>query len=121
MLKRLVIMALLLAVLAGGAQWLLDVSVGQTATATAADDGWRRTKQGWERLSPRIISARRETAGARQLPPSSRDDAGDKQAVTWGLHPLAFVIFLALGAVAAFCLLPGGNSPLARRQSQTLF
>ena len=124
MLKRLAILALLLSAIAGGMQWLLDLSVAQTAEATSAprDDGWRHTKQGWVRLSPRIIPAQLlDIDRAAKRPHSSPDSVGDKETVIWGLHPLGLVIFLALGSAAAFCLLPGGESPLARCRSQTLF
>lgn len=124
MFQRLAILAVLLAALAGGAKWLLDLSVGRSADATSAgsDEDWRRTNQGWERLSPRIISARsRELAGAAELAPASSTSFGDKQTVIWQLHPGGLAVFLVLGSAAALYLLPGGNSSVAGRQSQTLF
>lgn len=115
MLKRVVIIGLLLAAFAAAAQKVLDLSIGQTAEAVPAtdDEGWRRTSQGWERLSPRIIDP--ADAVHEAATPTQADPA------TWPFHPLGLVVFLILGTVTAGYLFPRENAALASRQSQTLF
>lgn len=116
MLKRLVIFGLLLAAFAATAQKLLDLSMGQTAEAVPAtgDEGWRRTSQGWERLSPRII----RPANAAEVAAQPIEVV---PAATWPLHPVGLVVFLILGTATACYLFPRENPALAGRQSQTLF
>lgn len=77
------------------------------------DDGWRRTKQGWCQLSPRVLPA---VPASEAAPPSVPPPP-----VRWDLHPATLTIVLVLGVICAFFLFPHQAGLHSRHKSESLF
>ena len=77
---------------------LLVVAVGSLARAESAagDDGWRRTAQGWERLTESHVVER-----APGVPPASRSKSGRSP-----FHPLILAAAQVSLVAAAYWRLP---------------
>lgn len=112
MLRRLAILGLILALAGYGANMLLSaLPTPIHGDPRLGEDSWRRTRNGWERFSPRVVEL---NCPAPTITAERR---------TWRLdfHPALLSLLIGLGTAGACRLLPRDHGVIAQRKSQTLF
>jgi hypothetical protein len=99
-------------------------TTGSVPTADSEDDGWRLTRNGWEQLSPRVVTTPatlESPGGTAPVEVFAAVPSGGQASSRWDMHPAALTLLLVLGAISAFCLFPNERNSAAARQSQTVF
>jgi hypothetical protein len=83
--------------------------------ATKADDGWRRTERGWER----IASWQSQAMATAKVPVYPAPPAAAKTTTRWDTHPAALALVQLAAVLFALLRLPKGQGPTATHTSST--